>query len=181
MGEGIRGNTRMLCSSYDFADANHKPEMAIALTPFTALCGFRPLQEINTFLSHVPELASLIPPTILSSFQSTCTTSTNDDLKATALRDVFAAVMTTPQDLVKSQLRMLIGRYKSDVHVPEGEDVRNLVVELDRQFPDDIGVFCVYLLNVVKLQPGEAIFLGAGEPHAYIDGGKAYNVSHFLC
>lgn len=34
-----------------YKDANHKPELAIALSPFEALCGFRPLQEIKDFLS----------------------------------------------------------------------------------------------------------------------------------
>ena len=82
--------------------------------------------------------------------------------------------MTTPSDVVKSQLRKLVERYKSGAHAPEEEAVRELIIELDHQFPDDIGVFCVYLLNVVNLQPGEAIFLGAGEPHAYVAGGKAY-------
>lgn len=33
-----------------YPDANHKPEMAIALTPFEGLCGFRPVEEIVSFL-----------------------------------------------------------------------------------------------------------------------------------
>jgi len=54
---------------------------------------------------------------------------------------------------------------------PEEEDeVRELVLRLNAQFPNDIGIFCAFLLNYVKLSPGEAIFLGAGEPHAYISG-----------
>ncbi|KAF8590294.1 mannos-6-phosphate isomerase [Ramaria rubella] len=159
-----------------YKDPNHKPEMAIALTPFTALCGFRPLPEISTYLSHVPELASLIPPTILSSFQLLSSTPTSDPSAKAALRDIFAAVMTAPADIVKAQVRMLVGRYKSGGHAREEDDVRELVVELDSQFPDDIGVFCAYLLNVIKLQPGEAIFLGAGEPHAYVAGGEPYIV-----
>ena len=146
--------------------------MAIALTPFTALCGFRPLNEISTYLSHIPELTSLIPTTIVSSLQSLSSMPTSDPSAKAALRDVFAAVMTAPSDTVKAQLRMLIGRYKSGGYAPEEEDVRELVIMLDEQFPDDIGVFCVYLLNVVKLHPGEAIFLGAGEPHAYVAGGE---------
>jgi mannose-6-phosphate isomerase len=145
--------------------------MAIALTPFTALCGFRPLPEISTYLSHVPELAALISPAILSAFQSVSSTPASDPSAMSLLRDIFSAVMTAPAEVVKAQLRMLIGRYKSGGHAPE-EDVCELTVELDRQFPDDIGVFCVFLLNVVRLQPGEAIFLGAGEPHAYVAGGE---------
>lgn len=34
----------------NYKDANHKPEMAIALTDFTGLCGFRPLTEIANFV-----------------------------------------------------------------------------------------------------------------------------------
>ena len=34
-----------------YPDANHKPEMAIALTPFEGMCGFRPKQEILRFLN----------------------------------------------------------------------------------------------------------------------------------
>lgn len=38
-------------------------------------------------------------------------------------------------------------------------------------FPGDIGCFCIYFFNHLVLKPGEAIFLGANEPHAYISGG----------
>ena len=46
----------------------------------------------------------------------------------------------------------------------------NFVLRLTQQFPGDVGVFAPYLLNTVTLQPGEAIFLAANEPHAYLDG-----------
>ena len=37
-------------------------------------------------------------------------------------------------------------------------------------FPGDRGVIAAMLLNHVTLQPGEALYLGAGVPHAYLDG-----------
>jgi mannose-6-phosphate isomerase len=43
-------------------------------------------------------------------------------------------------------------------------------LRLCRDFPGDVGVFSPYLLNVVTLAPGEAIFLAANEPHAYLSG-----------
>jgi len=46
----------------------------------------------------------------------------------------------------------------------------DLVIRLHDQFPGDIGVFCPFVLNYVELEKGEAIFLGAGEPHAYVSG-----------
>ena len=39
-----------------------------------------------------------------------------------------------------------------------------------REYHDDAGVLFVFLLNIVQLQPKEAIFLTANEPHAYISG-----------
>ena len=43
-------------------------------------------------------------------------------------------------------------------------------MRLHAQYEGDGGVFCVYLLNYMVLQPGEALFLAANEPHAYISG-----------
>ena len=43
-----------------YKDANHKPEMAIALTPFEAMCGFRRLSEIAVHLRKHPEFAACI-------------------------------------------------------------------------------------------------------------------------
>lgn len=147
--------------------------MAIAITPFTALCGFRPLGEIASYLGATPEFSHLVPKTIAAKFVALASTSTPEgpEEKA-ALRDVFAAVMTAEPETVKSQLNLLVQRYHMAGGGPEEEkDVVQLVLTLNEQFPDDIGIFCAFLLNYLKLQPGEAIFLGAGEPHAYVSGG----------
>jgi mannose-6-phosphate isomerase len=149
--------------------------MAIAITPFTALCGFLPLPEIATNLTSTPEFAALVPPTIASNFISLSSSADpTGQQEKMALRDVFSAVMTAEESVVKTQLATLVQRYKtSGPSAGEKQDVADLVVTLDEQFPGDIGVFCAFLLNYVKLQPGEAIFLGAGEPHAYVSGGKS--------
>lgn len=41
---------------------------------------------------------------------------------------------------------------------------------LNADFPGDVGCLCLFFLNVVRLEAGEAIFLSANEPHAYLDG-----------
>lgn len=48
----------------------------------------------------------------------------------------------------------------------------NLFERLHSDFPGDVGCFGIYIFNHVVLQPGEAIYLGANEPHAYLSGGK---------
>ncbi|XP_074955989.1 mannose-6-phosphate isomerase isoform X3 [Phalacrocorax aristotelis] len=92
-----------------YPDANHKPEMAIALTPFEGLCGFRPVEEIISFLQAA---------------DGKDTSGSNGDL----------------------------------------------LLRLHSQYPGDIGCFTIYFLNLVRLEPGEAMFLGANEPHAYLHG-----------
>jgi mannose-6-phosphate isomerase len=146
--------------------------MALAITPFTALCGFLPLAHIATYLANVPELAALIPRAILETFLGIVPTTDSDAPEAKqALRDVFSAVMTAPTDTYTAELGRLIQRYEAGAVHAEEEGVRELVLRLNAQFPNDIGTFCAFLLNYVKLSPGEAIFLSAGEPHAYIHGG----------
>lgn len=154
-----------------YKDPNHKPEMALAITPFAALCGFLPLTRIATYLARVPELVALIPQAILNDFLVTAPTADPSEfVSKQSLRDVFSAVMTAEANTFTTQLSKLIARYDAGSVHPEEEDVRELVLRLNAQFPNDIGIFCAFLLNYVKLLPGEAIFLGAGEPHAYISG-----------
>ena len=45
------------------------------------------------------------------------------------------------------------------------------MLRLNDQFPGDIGCFCVFFLNYVTLKPGESLYLGPNEPHAYLSGG----------
>ena len=55
-----------------------------------------------------------------------------------------------------------------------GEDAiqGKLLLHLHNEFPADVGCFCIYFLNVLELEPGQAIFLEANLPHAYLAGGK---------
>ncbi|KAI8986867.1 mannose-6-phosphate isomerase [Trametes punicea] len=156
-----------------YKDANHKPEMALALTPFQAMCGFLPLAQIDAHLRTVPEFAALVPGPIADTFHSVSSSSFTDpsDPQAKlALKDVFSAVMTAEPALFQPQLEKLVRRYDAgQVHDAE-KDVYELVLRLNSQFPGDIGAFCPFMLNYLTLQPGEAIFLAAGEPHAYISG-----------
>ncbi|KAG6840827.1 hypothetical protein C0991_004050 [Blastosporella zonata] len=156
-----------------YKDPNHKPEMALAITPFIAMCGFRPLSSIASFLTLTPEFAALIPQAIRDRFValSGSDTPTGPEEKA-ALRYLFSAVMNADEATYKPQLDALVARYKAGGDTDgEGKEVRDLVIRCDTQFPGDIGTFCAFLLNYVALEPGEAIFLGAGEPHAYVSGG----------
>ncbi|CAG8535970.1 17530_t:CDS:2 [Acaulospora colombiana] len=157
-----------------YKDPNHKPEMAVAITRFEALCGFRPLEEILSFLSKYPEFRELVGSDISSHFIQTVTGKEDSNVhenilsNKTALRQLFAAVMTADADIVTFQVKKLISRLESsDILVGS---VQELLIRLNEQFPGDVGIFCVLMLNHVILEPSQAIFLGANEPHAYLSG-----------
>jgi len=154
-----------------YKDANHKPEMALALTDFEALCGFLPLPDIALYLSSTPEFLALIPQTIVDRFkQLSNSLDPSGPEERAALKDMFSAVMTTEKELFTAQLEKLVQRYESGGAMAQEYKIKELVLRLNSQFPADIGTFCAFMLNYVRMFPGEAIFLAAGEPHAYISG-----------
>lgn len=169
-----------------------QPEMAVALTDFAGFCGFRPLDQIATYLETVPEFAEVVGQAASTSFQKAAS---QDSAKAkqsppaekpsseyaelqSALKELFSALMNAdPEEAVKPSLRKLIKRYQNKTGKTQSQDMQygtdeELVVRLNEQFPDDVGCFCAFLLNVVDLKKGEAVFLKANEPHAYLKGGK---------
>jgi len=82
--------------------------------------------------------------------------------------------MTSNPDIVSEQLNKLLdrlGEKKSSGH-DISDHCGDLVLRLNSQFPGDVGCFCIYFLNHIVLQPGEAMFLGPNLPHAYLAGGS---------
>jgi mannose-6-phosphate isomerase len=164
--------------------------MAIALTPFLAFLNFLPLSMILLHLLSVPELSSLLstdlvdslasslslpttrPPDV-SAFTSAKADSPTPDQKK-LLQKIFGAFMSAKEDKVQSAVSTLISRYQAKRDVAKSEeDFVDLAIMLNEQYPGDVGVLCVFLLNVVQLKEGEAAFLGANMPHAYISGGQS--------
>ncbi|KAK6363831.1 Mannose-6-phosphate isomerase [Orbilia blumenaviensis] len=160
----------------NYPDDNHKPEMAIAITPFTGLCGFRPLPEIDQFLSTVPALRDLLGSEAIDAFRSSLASEDEADRKR-GLRDLYAGLMTSDSTAIASSAESLVGAAKSQpdtfaggARLSNGDSFSDLIIELNNQFPSDIGLFSTFFLNFVSLSPGQAMFLQANEPHAYISG-----------
>ncbi|KAB0790864.1 hypothetical protein PPYR_14951 [Photinus pyralis] len=148
-----------------YKNPNHKPEFAIALTPFEALCGFRPIAEIKEFMKNIRELRAIVGVDISEKFILSDAANEKDMLKT-----CFRSLMLCPQDVVSAQLKQLLFKFSGRDEKTREEQMAPLLERLYSQFPDDIGCFVVYFLNYVVLQPNEAIYLGANEPHAYLSG-----------
>lgn len=146
--------------------------MAVALTDFSGFCGFRPPSEIASFLDKVPEFAAVVGSSVADSFKAKFQSgSPSEEDKKAGLKEIFAPLMKADDKLVKDEANKLVERVKQD-GAGLAEDERELVKTLDGDFPGDVGIFCAFVLNIVHLKPGEAAFLKADEPHAYLDGGE---------
>ncbi|GLE03253.1 hypothetical protein PINS_up012143 [Pythium insidiosum] len=142
-----------------YKDPNHKPEMAIALTRFEALCQFRPLDEIVAHVESVAELQTL------AGREASQQLLTQRD--AAALRVFFRGFIHADQGRIATAIASLRDRLLA---LETRSPVEALVLRLIAEYDVDIGCFCPYLLNYVTLEPGECVFLSANEPHAYLSG-----------
>jgi len=145
----------------NYRDTSHKPELLVALQQFDALAGFRPAARTIEFLRALA-VSDLDPFIDLL----------NDQSDADGLRALFTTWITAPQPdidvLVTAVLQGAI-HYVSCGATEFAAEART-VLELGERYPGDAGVLAALLLNRVTLGPGEAIFLPAGNLHAYLRG-----------
>ncbi|MEQ3550728.1 mannose-6-phosphate isomerase, class I [Pseudonocardia nematodicida] len=145
----------------NYRDANHKPELICALTEFVALVGFRePARTVQLLRAlDVPELASY---TELLAGQP----------GPDGLRALFTTWITLPQSVLDGLVPALQDGAVRLLAAGPGEwtgEVR-MLLDLSERYPDDAGVLAALLLNRIVLSPGEALYLPAGNLHAYLSG-----------
>ncbi len=161
---------RLDAGDRNYKDDNHKPEIGVALTEFWMLHGFRPLEQIAETLAKTPELGTLMPD-----FSQRLAAAGHDhDKRRTLLRELYSTVMTIPQEKVDSLLNPLLSRLQAGK--TSGKDSADYwAVRAAENFPlpdghRDRGIFSVYLLNLIHMQPGQGTFQPAGVLHAYLEG-----------
>ena len=141
----------------NYRDQNHKPEILVAVSAFSALCGFRPLselQEIFLAFSESEERFGLLAAELASGAR---------------VQEIFTELLEDTE---------LVARFSNSVGESDsiGEDqplaqaARDLALSLLEKHPGDTGVMVSLMLNHLVLEPGEAIFLPAGNLHAYLSG-----------
>ncbi|KAF7638844.1 Mannose-6-phosphate isomerase [Meloidogyne graminicola] len=147
----------------NYPDDNHKPEMAIAITDFELLCGFRKPEEILLNLLLNKEIIEII-----GDKQITQSLMENDEQKCKdALKNIFTKIWFLSEDKIKDVLNKILSRIFLK---EERTNIDDLIMRLNDQYPDDIGIIAPLFLNYFTLKPGEATFLGPNEPHAYLYG-----------
>jgi mannose-6-phosphate isomerase len=135
-----------------YPDCNHKPEIGIALTQFETLHGLRSMDAITATANSYPELAEIIG-------------------NATSVSDAATKWLTAADQAIEQGcLKIYQQLAKKVTHTDE----ERWVLKLSKDYPrGDRGILAFFLMNLVKLKPGEAIYTPPGTLHAYLCGDLA--------
>ncbi|KYP97344.1 mannose-6-phosphate isomerase, partial [Sodalis-like endosymbiont of Proechinophthirus fluctus] len=136
----------------NYKDENHKPELVFALTPFQAMNGFRTLSSIVSLLQPVAGAHPTIAAFLAHPDEQN-------------LARLFGDLLT----MTGEQKSLALGILTAALDHQYGEPW-NTVRMIAEVYPDDSGLFSPLLLNVITLQPGQAMFLFVQTPHAYLKG-----------
>jgi mannose-6-phosphate isomerase len=142
-------------SKRNYRDDNHKPECICAINPFWAMVGFRPFSEIASLFKMIcPGAIQQVAP-LKKAF------------KKKDLSNLYRSLMTLKNSEKRNVIEEAVLHAKNFM---EKDPAFDWIPTLHSHYPDDIGVISPLLLNVVMLQPGEALFLPPGTLHAYLKG-----------
>jgi mannose-6-phosphate isomerase len=162
----------------NYKDPNHKPEILCALGPFTAMCGFRTPGDIRRNLAQFLSGASPSLRGGMSPLMDALTgVGTADTAVSGALRDFLSALFTLPagtrEELTGyitqssgARAAMAGAAGETDTTAAAGA----YMAAFAELYPGDPAIIAPLYLNLLKLRPGEAVYLDAGVLHAYIEG-----------
>jgi len=142
-----------------YKDAYHKPELVYALTRFDVLSGFRPPSESAGLLRLLRKRGACHP--VLDAVIADLDRHEGDD----ALRAATELLLTLPSPEGQSLVEVITAACRG-----ADDPAMATAADLGLQFPADPGVVVSLLLNRVRLEPGQALFLAAGNVHAYLHG-----------
>ena len=149
----------------NYPDDNHKPEIAIAIDSLTAIAGFRPVEEIIKNLKKYSELQEFASEAFIKNLFEL---EDKSELSIN-LTMLYSKIMQSASDLKKLSgvIDSLVNKLTAKNNLtPEEEQF----LKQHKLYGIDIGLLSFFFFNIVQLKPGQAIFTGAGIPHAYIEG-----------
>ncbi|EEA05583.1 phosphomannose isomerase type I family protein [Cryptosporidium muris RN66] len=148
-----------------YLDPNPKPEIAIALTKFEALCGFRKYEDIIETLKEYPELSLYLNLDHNNNNNSNISSKTNSEL----LKYIFTKLLNISDStiiiILKSIIHKLEKKSEKDINI-----IDSLILRLHTYFPYDFGIISPIFLNYFQLEPGDSLFIGDGTIHSYLLG-----------
>jgi len=143
----------------NYKDPNHKPELVYALTFYKAMNGFRPIEQIIALFreANIAELSAEVE-------------ALSANPNSEGLKVFFCAIMSLEGVRKQSALEQLYAAHSRPAKTAMCREALQYSQDFNEHYPDDIGLFSPLMLNTIELAPGEAMFLHAETPHAYVKG-----------
>ncbi|MEZ8772783.1 MULTISPECIES: mannose-6-phosphate isomerase, class I [Vibrio] len=145
--------------SRNYKDPNHKPELVYALTFYKAMNGFRPIEHIVYLFNELAldeikhEVAQL-----------------EKEPSSEGLKAFFSSIMMLNGERKESVLSQLDVALSQSATLAMTREAMQYSQDFKKYYDSDIGLLAPFMLNTVELAPGEAMFLFAETPHAYVQG-----------
>ena len=140
----------------NYRDQNHKPELICALTSFWALKGFRSSGEIH-------QLVNPLGSPLLQEVSGVLLKYPDKE----GLRHFFSSLMTLEPGQQGDVITQAVNGAQKQAHKDMAFE---WMLKLHSLFPHDVGILAPLFLNLVHLEPGQAMALSDGELHAYLEG-----------
>ena len=140
----------------NYKDANHKPECICALSSFWAMYGFRKIDDILSLMGKIcpaglkGEMARL-----------------KKQADAKGLKVFYTDLLSMDTE---QKERVIVEATQNAKQLSDQDPAFYWMTKLSREYPLDIGILSPLFLNLIQLKPGQALFLPAGELHAYLEG-----------
>ncbi|MYG93747.1 MAG: mannose-6-phosphate isomerase, class I [Acidimicrobiia bacterium] len=147
-----------------FVDRNHKPELICALEPFTVLCGFREPVATAKLLRGLGVLELEPAVKLLQANHSQASDQIQQVLAWLWGLDVASGAELAQQVAQACDDLVHVGSH-AEFHAE-----MHWAARLAEHHEGDVGVVVALMLNLVTLQPGQALFLEAGRLHCYLEG-----------
>ncbi|MFL9786802.1 mannose-6-phosphate isomerase, class I [Vibrio cyclitrophicus] len=149
----------LTAANRNYKDPNHKPELVYALTRYKAMNGFRPIEHTIALFEEVgiPSLERE-----LSSLKS--------KPNAQGLQHFFTALMVLSGERKSAAMNEIQASFERDDLSKEAQHAITYSQKFAQHYEGDVGILAPLILNIVELEPGEAMFLHAETPHAYVEG-----------
>ena len=151
-----------------YPDDNHKPELAVALDSLTALVGFKPFPDVLRTLEQYPELTNFIGAEVVDGAK---------DARETPPQEQQSRLRALYETLVErsvahtDELVAATGRLAKRLVARTAREEERLFLEMREKYSGaDVGLFTIFLLNLLHLKAGQGLFIKAGIPHAYLKG-----------
>lgn len=126
-------------------------------------------QELKEVIANVPEITELVGSKAADQILTVNEKDGDESIKP-VVRLIFTQLMSASNNETNQVISEMKMRLITETNHRELSEKEKLVLELEKQYPGDIGVISAFFFNYVKLNPGEALYLDANEPHAYISG-----------